>query len=426
MTLVRNRLPQLNGNRRFFLFRISNVQFRIYFLAALLISGCSPKVRTVPVPVNKPAEQKPVPVEKPVTVKPVAPKVSVISLLLPFGLDHIGPGQSYDDISLKKARIAADYYRGFKSALDSLTYYGYNYKLQLFDSKDDAATAHGLAYNPKVRASDLIVGPVFPDDLKAFTDVLVGARKPIVSPLSPEPAATFHNQNLVTVNPPLEYHAWCAAQYIAGRIKPQKIFVLRSGYSEENDYLVPFDKAIDSLSNRHIKIITITVVHGQLQPIMAQLAAGKDNVFVIASTDQAFLTVTLSSLEKVAARFPVTLFGHPSWQHYSFLTPQRLQKLKTHITSADDVDYKSAETITFIRNYRNAWHTEPSAYAVKGFDEGLYFGQLLGSDNLKNMGKTDFEGLHNDFVFQKKAGLGWINTHVNLLLYTNFELKKVE
>ena len=108
MTLVRNRLPQLNGNRRFFLFRISNVQFRIYFLAALLISGCSPKVRTVPVPVNKPAEQKPVPVEKPVTVKPVAPKVSVISLLLPFGLDHIGPGQSYDDISLKKARIAAD------------------------------------------------------------------------------------------------------------------------------------------------------------------------------------------------------------------------------------------------------------------------------------------------------------------------------
>jgi ABC-type branched-subunit amino acid transport system substrate-binding protein len=425
MTLVRSRLPQLNGNRRF-LFRISDFQFRIYLFATLLISGCSPKVIQAPVPVNKPAEQKPVQVEKPVPVKPTAPKVSVISLLLPFGLDHIGPGNSYNDISLKKARVAADYYRGFKQALDSLTFYGYNYKLQLFDSKDDAATAHGLAYNPKVRASDLIVGPVFPDDLKALTDVLVGARKPIVSPLSPEPAATFHNQNLVTVNPPLEYHAWCAAQYIAGHMKPQKIFILRSGYSEENDYLIPFNKAIDSLSNKHIKIVTITVIHGELQPIIAQLVAGKDNIFVIASTDQAFLTVTLTSLEKLAPRYPVTLFGHPSWQHYSFLTPQRLQLLKTHITSADDVDYKSAETITFIRNYRNTWHTEPSAYAIKGFDEGLYFGQLLGSDNLKNMGKTDFNGLHNDFVFQKKAGLGWINTHVNLLLYSNFELKKVE
>ena len=415
MTSVRNRLPQLNGNRRL-----------VIGFITLLLAACSPKVRIVPTPVNKPVEHPPPPVEKPVPVKPAEAKVSVISLLLPFGLDHIGPGQSYDDISLKKARIAADYYRGFKSALDSLTFYGYNYKLQLFDSKDDPATAHGLAYNPKVRTSDLIVGPVFPDDMKAFTAVLVGARKPIISPLSPEAPANFHNQNLVTVNPPLEYHAWCSAQYIAIRIKPQKIFVLRSGYSEENEYLTPFDKAIDSISNRHIKIITITVIHGRLNPIMAQLSLAKDNIFVIASTDQAFLTVTLNSLEKLSVRYPIMLFGHPSWQHYAFLTPQRLQLLRTHITSADDVDYKSAATITFIRNYRNTWHTEPSAYAIKGFDSGLYFGQLLGTDDLKSIGKNSFTGLHNDFVFQKKAGLGWINTHVNLLLYSNFALKKVE
>src|ERR1700744_1077606 len=167
MTSVRNRLLHLNGNR----------WLTVLFIA-LFLNACSPKVRTVPTPVNKPAEQKPAQVEKPIPVKPAAPKVSVISLLLPFGLDHIGPGQSYTDISLKKARIAADYYRGFKLALDSLTFYGYNYKLQLFDSKDDAATAHGLAYNPKVRASDLVIGPVFPEDLKALTDVLAGSRKP--------------------------------------------------------------------------------------------------------------------------------------------------------------------------------------------------------------------------------------------------------
>jgi len=449
MTSVRNRLPQLNGNKRLNLFRISDFRFRIFrncvlslngiqkgfavsnfriyfFVAALFIYSCSPKVRTIPTTVNKPVVQPPPPIEKPVAVKPAEAKVSVISLLLPFGLDHIGPGQSYDNISLKKARIAADYYRGFKSALDSLTFYGYNYKLQLFDSKDDPGTAHSLAYNPKVRASDLIVGPVFPDDMKAFTSVLVGARKPIVSPLSPQSPATFHNQNLVTINPPLEYHAWRTAEYIADKLKPQKIFVLRSGYSDENDYLAPFNKAIDSLSNRRIKIVTITVIHGRLNPIMAQLAAGKENIFITASTDQAFLTVTLRSLELLAARYPVILFGHPSWQHYSFLSPQRLQKLKTHITSADNVDYKSAATITFIRNYRDTWHTEPSAYAIKGFDEGMYFGQLLGTDNLKDMGKAGYQGLHNDLIFQKKVGMGWINTHVNLLLYSNFALKKVE
>ena len=389
------------------------------------MGACSPKLHPVQAPVTKPTEEKPV-VKVAPPVKPPIQKVSVVSLLLPFGLDHIGYGSSYTDISLKKARIAADYYRGFKLALDSLTFFGYNYKLLLFDSRDEPAMAHTLAYNPQVRASDLIVGPVFPEDIKALTAVLTSARKPIVSPLSPEPPTTFKNQNLVTVNPPLEYHAWCAAQYINDHVKPQKIFILRSGFTDENDYLTPFIKAIDSLSNKHIRVVTITVVHGQLRPLLAQLSTTKQNIFVIPSTDQAFLTVTLRSLDTLIRHYPVTLFGHPSWQHFAFLSPQLLQHLKTHITSADNVDYKSQRVNNFIRDYLNAWHTEPSAYAIKGYDEGMYFGQLLGTSQLKDLSQTDFTGMNNNLHFVKKPGLGYINTHVNLLLYTNFELKQVE
>ncbi len=420
MTSVPNRLRPLSGNKRL-----------IFLFIAVLLGACSPKVTTwvshpgdAPPVVNKPV---PPPKTNPEPVKPPAPKVSVISLLLPFGLDHIGPGQSYTDISLKKARIAADYYRGFDLALDSLTFYGYNYKLQLFDTRDDDAVAHSLAYDQKVRTSDLIVGPIFPEGLKAFTSVLTSARKPIVSPLSPESPATFKNQNLVTVNPPLEYHAWCAAQYINDKLKPQKIFILKSGFSEDNEYLIPFKKAIDSLSKGKIKFVELTVVRGQLQSLIPQLIPGKQNVFVIASTNEAFLMVTLHSLDALVAKYPVTLFGHPSWQHFAFLKPQILQHLKTHITSADNVNYKSPETLRFIRNYRNAWHAEPTAYAIKGFDEGLYFGKLLGGMNtLKNMDKTDFTGINNSFTFQKKAGMGWVNTHVDLLMYDNFELIKAQ
>ena len=416
MTSVRNRLPRLSGNR-----------WLVVLFIVLLIAACSPKTRWVSNPANNPANKPaPPPPVAPVKIPPPAPKVSVISLLLPFGLDHIGPGLSYTDISLKKAKIAADYYRGFDLALDSLTYYGYNYKLQLFDSRDDPAEAHELAYDKNVRASDLIVGPVFPDDMRAFTAVLTSARKPIVSPLAPEPPTTFKNQNLVTVNPPLEYHAWCAAQYINDKVKPQKIFILRSGYSGDNDYITPFIKAIDSLSNGKIKIISLIVVHGQLTSLLPQLTTGKNNIFIIPSTDEQFLTVTLHSLDMLTSHYPIMVFGHPSWQHFDFLKPQLLQHLNTHITSADNVNYKSPETITFIRNYRNAWHAEPSAYAMKGFDEGLYFGRLLAENNLKDMDKTGFTGLNNSFSFQKKQGLGWVNTHVDLLVYSNFELKKAQ
>jgi hypothetical protein len=414
MTSAPNRLPPLSGNR--------------WLLLALLVGilgACSPKIH----PVQAPVEQKPPaqPIVKAPPVKPAAPKVSVISMLLPLGLDHISNGTStYTENTLREARISADYYRGFKLALDSLTAFGYNYKLQLYDTKDNPAESHHLAYNLAIRASDLIVGPVYPDDIKAFTSVLVSARKPIVSPLAPESPATFHNQNLITVNPPLEYHAWRTAQYISSNIKPQKIFVLRSGFSDEQDYLTPFNKAIDSLSAHRIKVVTITVVHGQLRPIIEQLSATKTNIFVIPATDEAFLSITLHSLDTLMKKYPVTVFGHPSWQHFAFLSPQLLQHINAHITSAENVDYKAARTNNFIRDYLNAWHTEPTPYAMKGYDEGMYFGRLLAKDSLKSITRADYDGLHNDFHFVRNAGNGWVNMHVFLLLYHNFELKEEE
>jgi hypothetical protein len=146
----------------------------------------------------------------------------------------------------------------------------------------------------------------------------------------------------------------------------------------------------------------------------------------VPGTDQHFLTITLRALDSLARSYPVTVFGHPSWVNFTFLKADLLQRLDTHITSAERVDYKAGNTITFMRSYRETYHTEPTAYAIKGFDEGMYLGELLGTGNLKNLTKTDFTGLHNSFRFQKKAGVGWINTHVSVYKYANFELKKAE
>ncbi|HEY4327869.1 MAG TPA: ABC transporter substrate-binding protein [Mucilaginibacter sp.] len=391
----------------------------------LIIAACSPKV--VPVAVQpKKVPEKPIVSSPPVVKKPVEPKVSTISLLLPFGLDHLQPGSSYTTVSLREADIALDYYKGFKLALDSLSGQGYNYKLLVFDTKGDKAQSHSLATNPAVRTSDLIIGPVFPDDLKEFTGIYANQRQPIVSPLSAASPATFKSQELITAIPPLEYHALSAATYINNRIKPKKIFILKSGFSEENDYIIPFKKAIDSLSNKQIKVIAITVVHGQLNSLVPQLSVTGQNVFIVPATNQRFLTVTLNTLDSLAQSYPVTLFGHPSWKKFQFLKADLLQRLNTHITSTDQVDYKATNTVTFMRSYRAAYNTEATGYAIKGFDEGLYLGQLLATDNLKNITQTNFSGLDNSFRFQKIAGLGWVNTHVDIFKYANFDLKKVE
>src|ERR1700744_348223 len=417
MTSVRNHLPPLSGNKWLFFVAI-----------ALLAYGCSPKVRpvtTTPVKTEKAVAKKEA--EK-AAEKPSAARISAIAMLLPFSLDNLSTG--YTSGTLSNANLSLDYYQGFKLALDSLTSRGYNYKLQVFDTKEQTLEAQHMAYNATIRTSNLIVGPVFPEDLQAFTNTLSGMGKAIltVSPLSPASPTRVKDENMVTVATPLEYHAWSAAEYIINHYKPKNIFILKSGFSEDNNYITPFRKGVDSVSKHKTKIIAPTIVRGQLNGLILQLSLTEENIFVIPSTNQQFLVVTLHALDSLAKKYPVTVFGHPNWRKFSYLKPDLLQRLKTHITATDRVDYKSPAVIAFIRSYRKNYHAEPTHYALMGFDEGMYFGDLLGEnpEDLRKLDKKDYNGLLNKYHFIKKPGLGWINTHATLLQYSNFELKKVE
>src|ERR1700744_2319878 len=94
MISVQNRLPLLSGSKR------------LLFLAIILLAGaCSPKVKPV-APVVKTEEKPIITFEQPKPVKPVWQKPSIISLLLPFGLDHLNPGAKYTDIKPKKKKIS--------------------------------------------------------------------------------------------------------------------------------------------------------------------------------------------------------------------------------------------------------------------------------------------------------------------------------
>ncbi|MBS1527749.1 MAG: hypothetical protein JST19_19045, partial [Bacteroidetes bacterium] len=385
-------------------------------LIALMAAACSPKVRTVATKekTNQPAAKKEA--EK-IAEKPTVPQQASIAMLLPFDLDNLNAGGQYTASSLSSANLSLDYYQGFKLALDSLAAKGYNFKLQLFDTKEQSAEAQHLAYNAAIRSSNLIVGPVYPDDIHAFADILSGPPKMIVSPLSPASPSNIKNANLVTVATPLEYHAWSAAHFIEKHYKPKKIFILRSGYSEENAYITPFKHTIDSLGKNKTHIFSPIIVHGQLNALVPQLSPTEENIFVVPSTNDPFLLVTLRSLDSLSKKYPVTLFGHPSWIRFTYLKPEMLQDMKTHITTTDRVNYKSAEIEAFIKIYRSTYHLEPTHYALMGFDEGMYFGSLLMNNppGLNDLGRNDYTGLLNDYHFIKKPGLGWINTHVNML-----------
>lgn len=404
----------------------------ILLLPAIFLAACSPKVRqVVQVPAVKTEEPKPI--EKKVDTIKVVEKLTVktayipsIALLLPFALDQID--QSASTKNQIKTNIAIDFYEGFKLALDSLSSNGQSFKLTVFDTHDEESQAQNLALNPAVRKSDLVVGPVFPAGVQAFSAKFNSLHKLVVSPLSAASPAGYNNPTLITLTPPLEFHAMRVAQYIKENINPKIVYVLRSGYSEENKYILPFKKTLDSLSKNHIKIVDVAITKGDFTQLLPTLSKTSENIFVIPSTQRSFLTVTLASLYALSDIYPIQLFGHPNWSKANYLTPEMLDKMHTFITSAYQVNFKLPNVVTFIKNFRKTYHTEPTEYAIKGFDTGMYFGKFLAnpSTDFSRLQNVPADPLHNRFEFMQKKGYGWINRYVELLQYEDYSLKPVK
>jgi hypothetical protein len=399
----------------------------------LFFTACSPKIiaPTKP-PIAPPVATKPV--QKPTEEKEeialkkyeIAKPQMVISLVLPFGLDKINIATAMLP-QMANANLALDYYQGFKMALDSAAVlYGGNFKLQVYDCNDDAKKINDLLLKQDIKNSDLIVGPVFPNSIKAFTNFSKNLKIPLLSPLAPANPNIFNNPYLITINNTLNQHAYVAVAFIKNSLKPKKVLLIRSGQANEFKYANPFKKGIDSLA-KGLAFAEMGIKSIGYQNISQYLNPTGLNVIVLPATDETFLEAVFKELNKLTATFKIAVVGHPNWEKATFLNIETLQKLNTYITASYNIDYKNLEVNTFIKNFRKHNNQEPTEYAFKGFDTGFYFANLMlkqGKNYFLLLDKSPYTGLHNQFNFIKNNQFGYFNAHIMVLKYQNFELVK--
>ncbi|MEJ7778361.1 MAG: ABC transporter substrate-binding protein [Daejeonella sp.] len=413
MILVPNHLRLLSGNKCI----IVSILF--------LLSACSPKIT----PVKTGGNQAPVKQE---TVKPSPPPKKELDhsivLLLPFELNTINL-ETAGPKEIGKADLAIDFYQGFKLALDSVSANGHNYRLQVFDTQDQEARVVNLARAVSVRENDLIIGPVFPDAVSAFSEFAEkNPNKLIVSPLAASLPSQFNNPGLVTVNNTIDQHGWKIADYINRNYKPDQvnIVIINTKKTDDEKFAAPVTKYLNELSKSRFQITERPNAIG----LQTYIKSGKRNLVVLCSSDRLFLLPTIDRLYKSSNEgYQVELFGHPNWIKAKFLDPEKMQALNTKISASYFVNYKAENVKHFIARYRDEHGFEPSEFSFKGFDMGYYFGRLLekhGKNYASHLDDDTYKGLHNNFRFSEDPVGGYINTELMILAYRSFELQPVK
>lgn len=409
MILVQNPLRRLSGSKLFFL------------LASLsLVIGCKPKVRVLQAPDRaetpdvKDVDDKRIDEDK----APDARLYQDIALLLPFQLDKARNVPSNADI--KRAALALDFYQGFQLGLNAVAKRGIDFRLNVVDTRDDAHHTQQLSHQELLQQAMLVVGPVYPKEIKAFGDAVSSRSVLQISPLAASAPSDFNNPNLVTITAPLSVHVDVLAARIAERYRSGDGVLLYETSDESNQRFLSLLKT--SFRKNHPKLIVQHVVnHEELVNGLRQ----SGNNFVVCGSTNRFQLLALFDHLRLAQdgnSKSIQLFGHPNWDKLDLGEAADLGQFNTCITSSYYIDASASAVRDFDRSYQQEFQVKPTEYAYKGYDAAQYFGLLIekhGADYAKYLQTATYDGLHNSFQFEHNATWGYVNTSLRILEFRN-------
>lgn len=342
-------------------------------------------------------------------------EIPVISLLLPFKLNSLNVNSRAE---IERSYLPLDFYQGFRMALDSLAAQGKPVKLNVFDSQDNPAEVESLIGSGKLNKSSLVIGPVFPDEIKRTADFASRTHTYFVSPLSPHPLSDFNNPWLIMAGSPLDAYAEATAGFINDHYASARVTILRSSDADDK-----FIRPILEHLKKAPEVIRLAET-GKLSMLKSRLEAGVENVLIVPSLDKPFWSSLMVYLGEQFAGQPLVVFAHPSFERLQFTNTDLMQQLGIHFPSDYFLDKNNPNVQKFLREYKSRYSTGPGRYAVIGFDIGTCFGSIL-----SEKGKVDnsldgaaYQGLHNHFNFTKVPGQGYWNSSIMMLKYSQGQL----
>src|SRR5690606_24705076 len=145
--------------------------------------------------------------------------------------------------------------------LDKIAKDGMLFDLQVIDSRDNVAYNASLGTSATVKDAAIVVGPVYPREIKSFAQTLANKNVLQVSPLAATMASEFSVPNLVSMTPSIRTHSETLAKYVAEQYyNGDQILIYDAGDDESKQFLVNFANEITKV-NPQAKVNTVLSIN---------------------------------------------------------------------------------------------------------------------------------------------------------------------
>lgn len=357
-----------------------------------------------------------------------------VNLFLPFYLaqnDSIINKETLEETDelFSKSVPGIEFLSGFQLACDSIIKMGTKVNLNVYDTPADSAAAVSFFANKKFKPASLWVGPFHSHAAYSAAKAVKNTDALLVLPYSSPNKVLLGNENVLKITPSLPTGMENMTLQLLTHNKNTNFVLVHNALSKEMQIVDLIKKAFKShqIKDSIKEIIYKTI---GLKGLTNALSKTKNNMIIVASSDQAFVTDLFNKLKGLDDKdYKISVTGMDTWINYDNLDIQMIQKLNLQIPANSYIDYNDTITNIFIKSYREKYRTEPGKYAFSGYDAAMYFIPLLISSGghvaIDKIEPTKKTCLSTSFNFKKTGDdSGFENQSIFILKFEDFELKK--
>jgi ABC-type branched-subunit amino acid transport system substrate-binding protein len=322
-----------------------------------------------------------------------------VAALFPFltGILDPSPGNKFNQSAL-------DLYQGMMLANDSLNKVGADIELVAYDTERKTEKVEQLMQLDEMKSVDVLVGPLFADELKPVAEFSRTNFVPVINTISNSAEFVKENPNALLLQPDYSVIGEASAESLSRRNlkRPCAVFygdnakdsIMAASFlkrAKELDLKIAFTKHIPHVSTPdvYVALVTPTKYDKFKNPIEFQLKRDSIGSVFVASDNELIFTKVISSVDRRGDS--VIVVGMDSWLDKPGMEFEKFERLHIMMSSPDYTDIHSPEYLDFRRKYMAKYGIIPSTFAKNGFESMMLIGVSLKENGINFIPKLQDE-----------------------------------
>jgi hypothetical protein len=392
---------------------------------------------------TRPSAEVVIPViEDSVNISP-AKRSYKIAVLLPFSINSYQPEfQDAATANFKRStEIALEFYQGFEWAMTSMEQSAIDAEIFVYDTRNDPVKLRSILNSASFGEADLIIGPIFNDNLRITAEYCKKNKIPMISPLSSSTDITSRNPYYYSANGTADAHYEALARHIKAFYPSDTVHIIHNSTNKSKEVirtLKQINRTILQEDPIYYEEIPMTTESNTFD-LRSEFDSLSTHVVLIPSYDEVFTNYALNQLAQIKTYYPSVVFGMPTWSKFKNVNYDYLEWLQVHLTQSYHLEEQNTDIIEMTRQFDERFQMQPSAYAFQGYDLAhLVVSYLASRSGLNIRDKemffaldTPLEGLQTGFQFLPVYSKGtdeidfWDNKYMHILKFADYTFNKV-